>query len=221
MLHTRVSSHDEQYIKTTLTFIQQRCDEIKDYVHIEAFSFEQLEKFQIGYSVDSDGHSLVTEDEGAWEAGWVVIAYETLCGDPIIIDLNEAGYPVSLLWHGVGNWDNGFYLANSLESFLAILIEIAHFLTEKQVFEGNRAIRNAEWNELLKAIATKDKRAYCESWESLLNPLFELVETYEEEMQTKVQEMKKQGKTISEMAQLLNISPKDVYRYFKNISMNT
>lgn len=211
------SNYQKEKIKRNLELIKLECDKIKDYVNIEIFSFEQLDEFQIGYSVDPDGNSLVSDDEDTWDENWVVIAFETLCGDPIIIELNEGGYPVSLLMHGMDSWDNGSYLADSMESFLNILKEIVYFLTEKQVLKGKLNIQNKELKAILINIIEISNSANFETWESLLNPLFDIVEEYEELLETKVKEMKKEGKKISEIAELLNLQPKDVYEYIKKI----
>ena len=211
------SYYQKEEIKRNLELIKLECDKIKDYVNIEIFSFEQLDEFQIGYSVDSDGNSLVSADEDTWDEKWVVIAYETLCGDPIIIELNEDGYPVSLLMHGMDSWDNGSYLADSMVSFLNILKEIGYFLAEKQVLKGKLNIQNKELKAILINIIEISNSTSFETWESLLNPLFDIVEEYEELLETKVKEMKKEGKKISEIAELLNLQPKDVYEYIKKI----
>lgn len=70
-------------------------------MNFDVCSFEQLDEFQVGYSIDTDGNSLVTDEEDTWDANWIVIAYETMCGDPIIIDLSEEGY---LYLHSCTGW---------------------------------------------------------------------------------------------------------------------
>ena len=70
----------------------------------------------------------------------IVIAYETMCGDPIIIDLSEEGYPIFSLMHGMDSWSGGDFLADSMESFINFMKDIGDFLTEKQVLEGKRMI---------------------------------------------------------------------------------
>lgn len=211
------SEYQKGEIKRILELIKLECDKVKDYVNIEIFPFEQLDKYQIGYSVDPSGKSLVTDDEDTWNENWIVIAYETLCGDPIIIELNEDKYPVSLLMHGMDSWDNGIYLADSMESFLNIFKEIVYFLTEKQVLKGNRNIQHKELKAILNNIIKISNTSDFETWESLLSPLFVIVEECEEALETKVKEMKKEGKKISEIAELLNLKPKDVYEYIKKV----
>ena len=211
------SKCQKEEIKRNLDLIKLEYAKIKDYVNIEIFSFEQLDEFQIGYSIDPDGNSLVSDDEDTWDENWIVIAYETLCGDPVIIELNEDGYPVSLLMHGMDSWDNGSYLADSMESFLNILKEIVCFLAEKQVLKGKLNIQNKELQSMLIHITEIDNSASFETWESLLSPLFDIVEEYEKLLETRVKELKKKGKKVSEIAVLLNLQPKDVYEYIKKI----
>lgn len=211
------SCHQKEDIKRNLELINLEYEKIKDYVNLEIFSFDQLDECQVGFSIDPDGNSLVTNEEATWNDNWIVIANETLCGDPIIIELNEDGYPVSRLMHGMDNWDNGSFLAESMESLLYIFKDIGCFLTEKQVLEGKRTIQNKELKALVNNILEKNKFADFEIWESLLNPLFDIAEECEEGLETKVKEMKKEGKKITEIASLLNIQPKAVYEYFKKI----
>lgn len=113
---------------------------IREYVNFDVCSFEQLDEFQDGYSIDTDGNSLITDEEDTWDANWIVIAYETMCGDPIIIDLSEEGYPIFSLMHGMDSWSGGDFLADSMESFINFMKDIGDFLTEKQVLEGKRMI---------------------------------------------------------------------------------
>ena len=107
-------------------------------MNFDVCSFEQLDEFQDGYSIDTDGNSLITDEEDTWDANWIVIAYETMCGDPIIIDLSEEGYPIFSLMHGMDSWSGGDFLADSMESFINFMKDIGDFLTEKQVLEGKK-----------------------------------------------------------------------------------
>ncbi|MGN7478162.1 SMI1/KNR4 family protein [Solibacillus silvestris] len=211
------SYHQKAEIKKNLAFINLEYKKIKNYVNFEVFPFEQLAEYQIGYSIDSDGNSLVTDEKHSWDDYWIVIAYETMCGDPIIIELNENGCPVSILMHGMGSWGAGSFLANSMESFFYILKDIAGFLTEKGIVNGKRTIQNKELRALLNNFSEKDEYADLDIWESLLNPLFEIAEEYEESLKTKIQKMKKEGKKLTEISQLLNIQTKEVYEYIKKV----
>lgn len=211
------SYHQKEEIKRNLELINLEHEKIREYVNFDIFSFEQLDEFQVGYSIDTDGNSLVTDEEDTWDANWIVIAYETMCGDPIIIDLNEDGYPISSLMHGMDSWGVGGFLADSMDSFINFIKDIGNFLTEKQVLEGKRIIQNRELKTLLNKFLEINKFADFEIWHSLLSPLFDIAEEYEQTLEAKVKKMKKEGKKITEIAHLLNIKPKEVYEYIKKV----
>lgn len=209
------SFHQREEIKRELNFIKLEHEIMKDFVDFEIFSFDELDEYQIGYSIDLNGNSLVTDEADTWDDSWVVIGYETLCGDPIIIELNEAGYPVSRLMHGMGSWNNGTFLAVSIKSFLSILKDIRCFLTEKQMLQGKKMIQHKELKVLVNSMIEKNKTVDFEIWESLLQPLFDMAEEYEETLKAKIEEMKREGRKITEIAGMLSIQPKDVYEYSK------
>lgn len=211
------SFHQKEAMKRQLNLIKWEYEIIKDFVDFEIFSFEKLDECQIGYRIDPYGNSLVTDEEDTWDEGWIVIGYETLCGDPIIIELKEDGYPVSRLMHGMGSWDNGTFLADSMQSFLNILHGIRCFLAEKQVLRGKRTIQHKELKAVVNSVIEKNNSGDFEIWESLLNPLFDIAEEYEEELKAKVKKMKLEGRRITEIAAMLQIQPKDVYEYSKKI----
>ncbi|KGR86994.1 hypothetical protein [Lysinibacillus odysseyi] len=209
------SFHQREEIKRELNFIKLEHEIMKDFVDFEIFSFDELDEYQIGYSIDLNGNSLVTDEADTWDDSWVVIGYETLCGDPIIIELNEAGYPVSRLMHGMGSWNNGTFLADSIKSFLSILKDIRCFLTEKQMLQGKKMIQHKELKVLVNSMIEKNKTVDFEIWEALLQPLFDMAEEYEETLKAKIEEMKREGRKITEIAGMLSIQPKDVYEYSK------
>lgn len=199
-------------IKEHLQQINHMFHKINGYVNLDIFSFEQLNKHQLGYSVDLEGNSLITDEEGSWKRSWVVIAHDTLSGDPIIVDLNEEGYPVSILMHGLGSWGAGSFLSNSMSSFANSLIEVTNFLDKKD----KKIIGKKDLEAMLNKIVV-DSNGYADydTWESLLNPLFEFIEDNENTRKHKVRNMKKEGKKIREISSYLDISSKDVYDYLK------
>lgn len=211
------SYHQKVEIKRNLELINLEYKKIREYVNFDVCSFEQLDEFQVGYSIDTDGNSLVTDEEDTWDANWIVIAYETMCGDPIIIDLSEEGYPISSLMHGMDSWSGGDFLADSMESFINFMKDIGDFLTEKQVLEGKRMILTKELDILLNEFLKRNKFTDFEIWHSLLSPLFDIAEEYEQTMEIKVKKMKEEGKKITEIAHMLNIKPKEVYEYIKKV----
>ena len=106
-----------------------------------------------------------------------------MCGDPIIIDLSEEGYPISSLMHGMDSWSGGDFLADSMESFINFMKDIGDFLTEKQVLEGKRMIQTKELEILLNEFLERNKFTDFEIWNSLLSPLFDIAEEYEQTME--------------------------------------
>ncbi len=109
-----------------------------------------------------------------------------MCGDPIIIDLSEEGYPISSLMHGMDSWSGGDFLADSMESFINFMKDIGDFLTEKQVLEGKRMILTKELDILLNEFLERNKFTDFEIWNSLLSPLFDIAEEYEQTMERKI-----------------------------------
>lgn len=167
------SPQQKKEIKESLQELNIVFREIKEYVNIDIFSFEQLNKHQLGYSVDPEGNSLITKEEGSWKRNWVVIAYDTLCGDPIIVDINEEGYPVSILFHGLGSWEAGSFLSNSMSSFTNSLKEVTYLLDKK----NKQIIGKKDFESMLKRIVV-DNNGFSDydTWESLLNPLLGFIE---------------------------------------------
>jgi hypothetical protein len=86
---------------------------------IRLFSENELNKAQIGYSIDPTGASLLGNEEGDWKENWFVIGKEDLCGDPLFIDLDVSGFPVLTAMHGVGNW-NEQEVAESFDGFVNV-----------------------------------------------------------------------------------------------------
>jgi hypothetical protein len=77
---------------------------------------DELAELQLGYSVGTDGASLVGGD-GGWQPGWVVIGTDVLLGDPLFVDIGDARLPVLTAMHGMGEWDPT-PVAESLERLL-------------------------------------------------------------------------------------------------------
>jgi hypothetical protein len=47
---------------------------------------------------------LTGQSEGDWKPNWLVIGFEDLCGDPLFVDIESAGFPVFTAAHGMENW---------------------------------------------------------------------------------------------------------------------
>ncbi len=87
------------------------------------FSEDKIDENQLGYSVDSEGNSLVGESDGDWKKNWLVIGYEDLCGDPIFTDIETENFPIFSAIHGMGSWKENL-IADNFECFVKSL-EIA------------------------------------------------------------------------------------------------
>ena len=206
------SPQQKEEVKERLQQIHRVFQKIREYVDIEIFSFDQLNKYQLGYSVDAEGNSLITGEEGSWQRNWIVIACDTLCGDPIIVDIKEDGYPVSTLIHGLGSWEAGSFLSNSMSSFTNSLKEVTYLLDKKEKqLNGKKDFESM----LEKIVVDNNGYADYDTWESLLNPLFGVIVDDENALKDKVRNMKEEGKKIKEISSYLNISLKDVYHYLK------
>ena len=90
------------------------------YSGIELVNESEITSHQIGYSVTSDGESLIGNGAENWKANWVVIGHETGCGDPIFIDSNRPDYPVYTAMHGSGSWEPKI-ICRTYDSFIRII----------------------------------------------------------------------------------------------------
>ena len=71
---------------------------------IYVFSESELEKGQIGYRYDKHKKSLISEENGKWQEGWIVIGYETDMGDPVFVNIDDDAYPVYTAERGTETW---------------------------------------------------------------------------------------------------------------------
>ncbi|HEX9062466.1 MAG TPA: SMI1/KNR4 family protein, partial [Clostridia bacterium] len=167
---------------SSLKLIQLEYELLRKYVNFELFPLDQLDKEQVGYSIDNNVNSLITGEDGSWDNNWLVIGYETLCGDPIIIDLSEDGYPVTRLIHGMGSWEGGTYLSFSIDSFYNILKGLNNFIHDKCLTNGNINILYQELNLAIKDLFQADKYTSFEDWGLLLGPLIDLSKEHEDDL---------------------------------------
>lgn len=119
-------------------FLGQISDISLGYSEINFASPDQLEEAQLGYSMDLDGNSLISGNDGDWEEGWLVIASDQI-GDPIMVDLRNNSMPVLSAAHGEGSWEP-FVIADSLDSFIIIcskLMELSKNRSNPTAIEEN------------------------------------------------------------------------------------
>lgn len=87
-------------------------------------SEDELQQFQLGFSVHPDGHQLTGTEPGDWQPSWQVIAMDTELGDPYFIDNTAPNLPVYTAIHLESGWAVEA-VAASLSSFLDCLNELA------------------------------------------------------------------------------------------------
>lgn len=124
---------------------------------LHLFDVSELESSQVGYSVASDGTSLCGDPDGAWKASWMVIGYETACGDPLFVETADPALPVLTAIHGVGSWDP-----------VAVSISLSAFWKSLEEFAGISAGRGNPV-ELSASPLSEDERGVFLSRISALN----------------------------------------------------
>ncbi|WP_426950660.1 thiamine transporter [Bacillus mycoides] len=91
-----------EFLKRIETSKQQDI-ELGSY-EIYVFSESELEKGQIGYRYDKHKNSLISNESGKWQEGWIVFGYETDMGDPVFVNVDEDTYPVYTAERGTETW---------------------------------------------------------------------------------------------------------------------
>ncbi|KAJ52594.1 hypothetical protein CTM_06401 [Clostridium tetanomorphum DSM 665] len=203
-------------LKEKLLLLKREIQKIEEFVNFKFFNIEDIEEEQIGYSIDQDGNFLVSGKEGSWESGWIVIGCENLCGDPIIMDIKEEGFPISLLMHGMGDWSGGTYLSESIDKFINEIKCINNFISEKSMKNTNPRITCRELDDLIYDIIEKNEYGDVDIWKDMLEPIYTSTKEYEDTIINKVKIMSKEGMKINEISTALNMSVKDTYEYLKN-----
>jgi hypothetical protein len=140
---------------------------------VEVIAAEEIQQAQSGYSVGPDGRSLTGTGEGDWQPSWLVIAYETLCGDPIFIDLAQPGMPVHTAMHGMGEWWPG-RIADSAASFFHALDRVRGVAVgrEHPVGLAGNPLPESERRAVLREIAAMNPLSDAGFWEDLLGAGF-------------------------------------------------
>lgn len=119
---------------------------------IHLFSEAEFSDGQLGYSINSNGNSLVGDKKGDWKQNWFVIGYEDLCGDPIFTDLSRENFPVFTAAHGTGNWEP-ILIADNFDSFIEKLeIIMSRKSPNKKLEDIQRLNRQSDlefWKQIL------------------------------------------------------------------------
>ena len=137
---------------------------------VKLFSVAELDEGQIGYSVTSDGKSLYGDETGSWQRSWVVIGYETACGDPLFIDTHASALPVFTAIHGEGEWEP-VQIAPSLETFAKCIEEFSRISVGRSnpVEHAANPVPDNQREAFLRRIAALNQASRApEFWELLV-----------------------------------------------------
>lgn len=102
---------------------------------------ETLSGFQLGYSIDPKGKSLIGEKDGDWDENWIVISRDDL-GEPHFTDLKTG--KVFTVMHGQGDWEPDL-ISISLEKYIEtinILFELSKKRDNPDDLENNPITQN-------------------------------------------------------------------------------
>ncbi len=136
------------------------------YNEINFIQPDNLDQEQIGYSIDSNGNSLINGDDGDWQEQWLVIAADQL-GDPIIVDVSSPNLSVLSAAHGEGTWEP-FIIADSLDKF-ANIISILNNVSKDRTYPVDleiNPITDKERQEALRKIEQQNPEAEIWYWEN-------------------------------------------------------
>ena len=86
------------------------------YGGLKLFAPEEIEEGQVGYSRSAEGASFCDGMHGSWKSEWIVIGFDTLVGDPIILDTSNSALPVMTAAQGEESWEPDLISA-SLSAF--------------------------------------------------------------------------------------------------------
>jgi len=141
------------------------------YSGIEFCPPDKIRDYQAGYSVTPNGKNLVDDIKpGSWRSTWIVIARDTLIGDPIFVDTGSANFPVMTAVHGEGDWEPRT-IASSLESFFACLSEVRQLASgrETPVALESNPISLVDRKQFLARISELNRsEIHAEFWDTLI-----------------------------------------------------
>ena len=157
---------------TNLDKVKKFLSETKDislgYNEINFVDTDNLDEAQIGYSVDTNSNSLISDNDGDWKKEWIVIASDQL-GDPIIVDTNTSELTILSASNGEGDWET-FTIADTLDTFkniISLLRDISKDRTNPKEIEKNPISENDKQNILTK-IESKNPDTEIWFWENFL-----------------------------------------------------
>ncbi|MPM97460.1 hypothetical protein SDC9_144633 [bioreactor metagenome] len=120
--------------------------------------------------------------------------------------------------HGMGDWDGGIYLSESLDKFINAIRKLNKFIDEKASVNSVPRITCDDLDNLINEIIKEDKYGDLENWKSMLDQIYESTQVYEDTLTMKIKKLSEEGMKINEISINLNMSVKDVYRYLRRKS---
>lgn len=147
-------------------FLSETKDISLGYSEINFIQPDNLDEEQIGYSIDTNGNSLVTGNDGDWQQEWLVIATDHI-GDPIIVDVSTSDLTILSAEHGEGDWQP-LVIADSLEKFKNILSNLDNISKDRTnpVELENNPIADKEKQYILTQIEEQNPNADLSYWET-------------------------------------------------------
>jgi len=136
---------------------------------INLFDLESFDEHQIGYRVDTNGKSLLSQKKEDWQNDWFVIGYDEF-GDPIIADLSDKNIPIYSSEHGQDEWELSL-VSESIEAFeksLTILREISIGRENPNKYEEN-PLPEKEKENALERIQKINKNIEIDWWKLKLD----------------------------------------------------
>ncbi|WP_315113102.1 hypothetical protein [Clostridium intestinale] len=140
------------------------------YDDIYLFKVDNIEKEQVGYSIDRDGNSLILNEEGSWKANWLIIGFNENSGDSYFIDTSSNDYPLYISMHGEGAW-NPTMIADSYMNFIDILTELQRLSRgrENPVALELNPIPSKDIEKFISGIESKNMKSEVWYWENLFD----------------------------------------------------
>ena len=104
-----------------------------------------------------------------WNDSWLVIGRDTLIGDPLFVDLDDAQAPVYAASHGEDEWDPD-RVAASLDGFFASLSALADIAEgrDSPVAVENNPLTDDEHDRFLGTVAEANPGIETWYWEQVL-----------------------------------------------------
>lgn len=132
-------------------------------------TLDELEDFQVGYSVSSDGTSLCSDQPGDWQTHWLAIGDDPGLGDPIILDASADPARILTAMHGMGEWD-AVAISLSLEGFAVALAELRKLSKGREypVALARHPISASEHTSALARIEAANPGVHMHFWELLM-----------------------------------------------------